>query len=257
MLQIRTVDRHIMEQERKLPGVSGEFSGILHDIALAGKMITKEVRRAGLIDILGTTQEINIQGETVQKLDEYANKLLINSLTRSGRVCAMTSEENEDVIKAPSNIPTGKYVVSIDPLDGSSNIDVNISIGTIFSIHKKISPGPEGGIEDFLQAGSKQVGAGYIIYGSSTMLVYTTGSGVHGFTLDPSVGEFLLSHEDMKIPETCKMFSINEGNYHYWDEGTRRYIDYVKEVDKPTGRPYSSRYIGTFVSDFHRNLIYD
>ncbi len=256
MLQFRTVDRHIMEQERKFPGVSGEFSGLLHDIALAGKMITKEVRRAGLIDILGTTEEINIQGEMVQKLDEYANELLINTLTRSGRVCAMASEENAGVIEAPENVPAGKYVVSIDPLDGSSNIDVNVSIGTIFSIHKKISSGTIGETEDFLQEGSKQVGAGYVIYGSSTMLVYTTGSGVHGFTLDPSVGEFLLSHEDMKIPETCKIFSINEGNYNYWDEGTRRYIDYVKEVDEPTKRPYSSRYIGTFVSDFHRNLIY-
>jgi fructose-1,6-bisphosphatase I len=256
MLNIRTVDRHIMEQERKLPGVSGEFSGLLHDIALAGKMITKEVRRAGLIDILGTTEEINIQGEIVQKLDEYANDLLINTLTRSGRVCAMASEENVGIIEVPENVTAGKYLVSIDPLDGSSNIDVNVSIGTIFSIHKKISSGPMGGSEDFLQEGSRQVAAGYVIYGSSTMLVYTTGSGVHGFTLDPSVGEFLLSHEDMRMPEACNIFSINEGNYNYWDEGTRRYIDYVKEIDGPTNRPYSSRYIGTFVSDFHRNLIY-
>lgn len=255
-MRVITIEQHILDQQRKFPGASGEFSGLLYDIALAAKMIAKQVNRAGLANILGSTGDINIQGEVVQKMDKYANDLLINILTNGGKVCAIASEENQNIVEIHDDFLMGKYAINMDPLDGSSNIGANVSIGTIFSIHRKVSAGHRGSEEDCLQKGSRQSCAGYVIYGSSTMMVYTTGMGVHGFTLDPSVGEFILSHENIQIPEPCRIYSVNEGNYNYWDEGTKKYVDYLKGVDKASGRPYTSRYIGSLVSDFHRNLLY-
>jgi len=253
--QIITIERHILEQQRGFPQATGEFTYLLYDIALAAKIISREVSKAGLAEILGLTGEENVQGEQVMKMDVFANETLIRMNDHTGRLCAMASEEMTDIIPIPERFPCGKYALVFDPLDGSSNIDMNVSIGTIFSIHRKISPGPRGALEDFLQPGHKQVAAGYIIYGSSTMLVYTVGRGVHGFTLDPSVGEFLLSHPNIKIPTRGKYYSINEGNAHYWSEGIRRYVEHLKMSDKATGRPYSGRYIGSLVADFHRNLL--
>lgn len=255
-MQIKTIEQHILDQQRKYPGASGGFSGLLYDIALAAKMIARQVNKAGLANIIGSTEDVNIYGEVVQKMDKYANDLLINILTHGGKVCAIASEESEKIIQIHDDFLVGKYAINMDPLDGSSNIGANVSIGTIFSIYRKISTGKKGTEEDCLQKGSKQVCAGYVIYGSSTMLVYTTGTGVHGFTLDPSIGEFILSHENIQIPEPCKIYSVNEGNYNYWDEPTRKYISYLKETDKATNRPYTLRYIGSLVSDFHRNLLY-
>lgn len=251
-----TIERHIMLQEKAHPGAKGEFTQLLMDIALAGKIISREVNKAGLVEILGLTGETNIQGEQVQKLDEYANRMLISILDRSGRVCILATEESAEAIRIMPPNTSGNYAVSMDPLDGSSNIDVNVSVGTIFSIHRKVSKGPRGEEEDLLQPGKKQVAAGYIIYGSSTMMVYSTGNGVHGFTLDPSVGEFLLSHPDIRTPKRGQIYSVNEGNYLFWSEGIKKYISYLKEMDKPSGRPYTSRYIGSLVSDFHRNLMH-
>jgi fructose-1,6-bisphosphatase I len=255
-----TLYRHIIEQERRYPEATGQLSDLLADIALACKIISLEVNRAGLIDILGFTGDKNIHGEQVKKLDEFAHELLVRSMEVSGHLCAIASEESESFIpvseKYMGNRPMSKYVVHFDPLDGSSNIDANISIGTIFSIYKRISQSGPGTLEDCLQPGSRQVAAGYVIYGSSTILVYTTGQGVHGFTLDPSVGEFLLFYENIQIPRRSKTFSINEGNYYKWDEGLRRYIDSLKQNDKEKNRPYSARYVGSLVADFHRNLLY-
>jgi fructose-1,6-bisphosphatase I len=253
--RIITIEHHIMMQERAHPGATGEFSQLMMDLALAGKIISREVNKAGLVEILGTTGATNIQGEVVQKLDEFANNTLIDSLDHSGRVCIMASEEDSNPIEIPPNYPCGNYTIAFDPLDGSSNIDANVPVGTIFSIHRKISKGVAGDENDLLQIGRNQVAAGYIIYGSSTMMVYTTGNGVHGFTLDPSVGEFLLSHPNIRTPRRGRIYSANESNYHYWSEGIRRYIDHLKETDKESGRPYNSRYIGSLVADFHRNLL--
>lgn len=258
MQRIVTLQRHIMETQRHIPGVSGEFSGLLTQITLAAKIISREVSKAGLLNILGFTDtgHQNTYGEAVRKLDVFANDIFIKALDHCGHVCVMASEENDDIITIPDKHEKGKYVVLFDPLDGSSNIDANVSIGSIFSIYRKITPGLDGTIEDCLQEGKKQVGAGYIIYGSSTMFVYCTGNGVHGFTLDPSVGEFLLSHENIQTPKRGAIYSVNEGNYNFWDVGIKKYIDYLKEMDSSTGRPYSSRYIGSMVADFHRNLLY-
>ncbi len=253
--EIVTIERHILEQQRLFPKATGEFTYLLYDIALAAKIIAREVSKAGLVGILGLTGEENIQGEQVMRLDVFANETLIHMNDHTGRLCVMASEENPDIIPIPERFPAGRYVLIFDPLDGSSNIDVNVSIGTIFSIHRKVSAGPRGTLEDCLQPGYKQAAAGYIIYGSSTVMVYTSGQGVHGFTLDPSVGEFLLSHPNIQIPPQGKYYSVNEGNYHYWSEGVRRYVDYLKASDEATGRPYSGRYIGTLVADFHRNLL--
>ena len=253
--EIVTIERHILEQQRLFPKATGEFTYLLYDIALAAKIIAREVSKAGLVGILGLTGEENIQGEQVMRLDVFANEALIHMNDHTGRLCVMASEENPDIIPIPERFPAGRYVLIFDPLDGSSNIDVNVSIGTIFSIHRKVSAGPRGTLEDCLQPGYKQAAAGYIIYGSSTVMVYTSGQGVHGFTLDPSVGEFLLSHPNIQIPPQGKYYSVNEGNYHYWSEGVRRYVDYLKASDEATGRPYSGRYIGTLVADFHRNLL--
>jgi len=253
--EIITIERHILEQQRHFPEATGELTALLYDIALAAKIIGREVSKAGLVEILGLTGEENVQGEQVMKLDVYANDTLVRMNEHTGRLCAMASEEIPDLIPIPDEYPCGRYVLIFDPLDGSSNIDMNVSIGTIFSIQRKVSGGPRGTLEDCLQPGYKQAAAGYVIYGSSTMLVYTTGRGVHGFTLDPSVGEFLLSHPNIQTPSRAKYYSVNEGNYGYWSEGVRRYLDYVKASDKATGRPYSGRYIGSLVADFHRNLL--
>jgi fructose-1,6-bisphosphatase I len=254
---IITIERHIIEAERQFPEATGAFSSILYDIAFAAKMIGKEVRRAGLADILGYTGEVNVQGEEVRKLDEYAHEVLFKALDHTGHLCGMASEEVEDFIPIPDRFPTGHYCVLFDPLDGSSNIDANVSVGTIFSVHRKVSDHPRGCVQDCLQPGFKQVAAGYVVYGSSTMLVYTTGNGVHGFTLEPSIGEFLLSHPHMCIPEKGqRIYSVNEGNYGKWSNGQRRMVDWMKGASGGNPKPFSARYIGSLVADFHRNLLY-
>ncbi|MEO8210861.1 MAG: class 1 fructose-bisphosphatase [bacterium] len=256
-----TFYRHIIEQERKYPEATGQLSDLLADIALACKVISLEVNRAGLIDILGFTGEENIQGEQVKKLDVFANDVLTHVMRQGGHICAVCSEEEENFIPiedkfSENKYVTNKYICHFDPLDGSSNIDVNVSIGTIFSVYKRVSNSGPGSLEDCLQKGTEQVAAGYVIYGSSTVLVYTTGEGVHGFTLDPSVGEFLLSNENITTPKKSKTFSVNEGNFCKWSGGMKKYISYLKEIDEKTMRPYSSRYVGSLVADFHRNLLY-
>jgi fructose-1,6-bisphosphatase I len=255
--KVVTIARHIMEQERLYPAATGDFSDLLSDITLAAKMINREVTKAGLVNILGKAGETNVQGEEQMKLDVFADQTMFKALDHTGHLCVMASEENESILLIPEQYPCGKYVLNYDPLDGSSNIDANVSIGTIFSILRRVSPDEGcGTAEDCMQPGHRQVCAGYVMYGSSTMFVYTTGQGVHGFTLDPSVGEFLLSHENIRIPKRGRIYSTNEGNNHLWDDATRRYVEYLKDVDKKNGRPYSSRYIGSLVCDFHRNLLY-
>lgn len=241
--------KFLLEEQRRYPESKGKFTGLFSDLVVAGKTISREVNKAGLINILGKTGQTNVQGEEVQKLDEYANDTIVNMMEHGGYLAGMASEEVEEMIEIPSRYPKGKYILLFDPLDGSSNIDVNVCVGTIFSIIKCKSDPDKVSVTDLLQPGSEQVCAGYIIYGSSTMLVYTTGHGVHGFTLDPTVGEFLLSHEDIKTPEKGKIYSINEGNTKSWFDGTRNYIDRIKEDG------YSGRYIGSLVADFHRNLL--
>ncbi len=254
--EVMSIARHIMEQQKKHPQARGEFSSLLNEIALAAKLIARDVRKAGLVNILGLTGSENVHGERVTKLDDYANRVLYEILGRSGQVCVLASEEEHSIIPLPSGYPYGKYAFLFDPLDGSSNIDANVTIGTIFSVHRRVSPSGPGRIEDCLQPGNKQVCAGYIVYGSSTMFVYTAGNGVHGFTYDPSCGEFLLSHENIRIPQNGKYYSINEGNYHSWTENMKHYIDYMKETDSATNRPYGLRYIGSLVADVHRTLLY-
>ncbi|HFQ89166.1 MAG TPA: class 1 fructose-bisphosphatase [Desulfobulbus sp.] len=249
-----TVSRQIMDSQLLHPGATGELTGLLNELIVAAKIISAEVNMAGLADILGQSGKVNIQGEDVQKLDEFANQTIKRRMEQCGYICVMASEEEEGIIPVLDGYE-GKYSLAFDPLDGSSNIDVNVSIGTIFSIHRRVSSGKQGCVEDLLQRGSRQVAAGYIIYGSSTVLVYTTGDGVHGFTLDPSVGEFFLSHPDIRIPEQARYYSVNESYTNYWYEPTRKFINYLKEVDPDSGRPYSLRYIGSLVADFHRNLI--
>jgi fructose-1,6-bisphosphatase I len=252
-----TIERHIIEAERQFPEATGAFSNIMYDIAFAAKMIAREVRRAGLADVLGYTGEVNVQGEEVKKLDEYAHEVIFKALDHTGHLCGMASEEVEDFIPIPDRFPTGKYCVLFDPLDGSSNIEANVSVGTIFSVHRKISDHERGCVEDCLQPGFKQVAAGYVVYGSSTMLVYTTGNGVHGFTLEPSIGEFLLSHPNIRIPEKGqRIYSVNEGNYNKWMPEQRALVDYLKGADGTNPKPFSARYIGSLVADFHRNLLY-
>jgi fructose-1,6-bisphosphatase I len=256
-VKFNTLGRHIYEEERKFPEATGELSDLLHDLSLAAKVISLEVNKAGLVDILGFTGDENVHGEQVKKLDIYAHEMMIKAMDHGGHLCIMASEEEEDIIHIPPEFYIGKYVLLFDPLDGSSNIDVNISIGTIFSIYRRVSPeGGPGTMEDCLQKGLKQVAAGYIIYGSSTIFVYTVGNGVHGFTLDPSFGEFILSHPNITTPKKSKIYSINEGNYLYWHPGLKKYIKWLQEEDKATERPYSSRYIGSMVADIHRNLLY-
>jgi fructose-1,6-bisphosphatase I len=252
-----TIGRHIIEREREFPEATGAFSNILYEIALAAKIISREVNKAGLVDILGDTDRINVHGEGVRKLDVYADEVIFKALDHGGHLCCMASEENETILEIPLRFPTGNYALLYDPLDGSSNIDVNVSVGTIFSIHRKVSDHPRGCLEDCLQAGRQQVAAGYIVYGSSTMLVYTTGHGVHGFTLDPSIGEFLLSHPFMKLPQPPqRIYSVNEGNYLRWSEGQQRLMNHMKGTDGSKQEPFSTRYVGSMVADFHRTLIY-
>ena len=252
-----TVQRHIMESQASHPEASGDFTRLLWDLILAFKAINREVRAAGLHDVLGATGSENIHGERVQKLDAYSQDKIRQAMDHGGHLCVMASEEQPDLIAIPEQYPKGDYVLLFDPLDGSSNIDANVTIGTIFGIHRRVTPkGTDGTLEDCLQPGSKLVAAGYCIYGSSTMLVYTTTKGVHGFTLDPSLGEFLLSHPDIRIPPRGKIYSVNEGNWHTWDQPTREYVKFLKEQSPGQGRPYSTRYIGSLVADFHRNLLY-
>ncbi len=255
-----TLYRHIIEQERKFPNATGQLSDLLADIALACKLISLEVNRAGLIDILGFTGAENVHGEMVKKLDIYAHDALVRAMEASGHLCAIASEESEDFIPVKEKYMGGrhmsKYIIHFDPLDGSSNIDANISIGTIFSIYRRISESGPGTLEDCLQKGTRQVAGGYVLYGSSTIMVYTTGQGVHGFTLDPTVGEFLLFHENILMPKKSKTYSVNEGNFSKWSKGVQDYVSYLKSVDKERGLPYSSRYVGSLVADFHRNLLY-
>ncbi|MCB0395067.1 MAG: class 1 fructose-bisphosphatase [Flavobacteriales bacterium] len=253
---VTTLNEFIIERQAEFPYSRGELSRLLSDIGLAAKIVNRAVNKAGLVDILGEDGSVNVQGEEVKKLDVFANEQFIAALKSGGECCAVASEENEDLIPFDGSISdNAKYVVVFDPLDGSSNIDVNVSIGTIFSIYRRVSLSGPGNLEDFLQPGTEQVAAGYVIYGSSTMMVYTTGRGVNGFTLDPSIGEFCLSHPDLTIPKDGKIYSINEGNYVHFPEGVKKYIKYCQEEDSATGRPLSSRYIGSLVADFHRNLI--
>lgn len=249
-----TVSRMLMDSQRLHPEATGELTGVLNELIVAAKIISAEVNMAGLADVLGMSGKTNIQGEQVQKLDQFANETLKRRMRQCGYICVMASEEEEGIIPVKEGYE-GKYTVAFDPLDGSSNIDVNVSIGTIFSIHRQKSEGEKGIIEDLLQSGREQVAAGYFIYGSSTMMVYTTGEGVHGFTLDPSVGEFFLSHPEIKTPPRAMYYSVNEANTNYWHEPMRRYMEHVKTIDPASGRPYSQRYIGSLVADFHRNLI--
>lgn len=254
---ITTLNEFILEKQAEFPFATGDLTRILNDIVLASKIVSREVNRAGLVDVLGAQGHVNIQGEQQQKLDVIADELFIQAFKTGGEICGIASEENDDYVAFESDFSrNGKYVILFDPLDGSSNIDVNVSIGTIFSIfRRKTEIGALANEADMLQKGSEQVAAGYVLYGSSTMLVYSTGHGVNGFTLDPSIGEYCLSHPNMKIPAQSRMYSMNEGNLLICHEGIRKYVEFCQQVDPPTGRPYSGRYIGSLVADFHRSLI--
>lgn len=252
----QTLGEFIIENQSSFPYSSGELSSLLNALRLAAKMVNHEVNKAGLIDLLGNSGDVNVQGEQQQKLDVYANNIFIQALTNRNIVCGIVSEEDDEFISIEGNDKSNsnKYVVSMDPLDGSSNIDVNVSVGTIFSIYRRITPiGTPVKKEDFLQTGDKQVAAGYIVYGTSTMLVFTTGDGVNGFTLNPAIGSFYLSHPNMKCPEEGKIYSVNEGNYLHFPTSVKNYIKYCQDVEGD--RPYTSRYIGSLVSDYHRNMI--
>lgn len=251
-----TLERHIVEGERLHPGATGDFSGLLHALSLAAKLVWREVSKAGLVNILGKTDRMNMSGDEVKKLDEFAHETIFKAMDHGGHLCVMASEEDENLLQIPQSYPNGKYVLLYDPLDGSGNIDANITVGTIFSVFRRVTPSGPGTIEDVLQPGYRQVAAGYLLFSSSMMFVYSTGHGVHGFTLDPTVGEFLLSHESIQIPRRGSIYSVNEGNWGRWDPAIQRYTAYLKEEDKATGRPYSSRYIGSMVADVHRTLLY-
>lgn len=249
-----TISRQLMDEQRMFPEATGALTALMADLVVAGKIISAEVNMAGLADILGQSGRTNIQGEEVQKLDVFANKTFKRRMEQCGHICVMASEEEEDPVPALPGYE-GNYTIAFDPLDGSSNVDVNVSVGTIFSIHRRLSPpGGPGAKADLLQPGSRQVVAGYIVYGSSTMIVYTSGSGVHGFTLDPSVGEFFLSHPNIQIPELARYYSVNEAYWPYWNDNIRDFVDYLRGSDKGHV-PCSARYIGSLVSDFHRNLV--
>ena len=257
MNQITTLGEFIVQEQQKLPYAKGELSTLLSALRLAAKVVNSQTNKAGLVDdIIGSQGNQNVQGEVQQKLDVFANRIFINAFRNRKEICGIASEEEESYIAFDDDCRNGKYVLLMDPLDGSSNIDVNVSIGTIFSIYHRVSrPGTIAELDDFLQPGDRQVAAGYIVYGSSTMLVYTTGNGVHGFTFDPTIGVFYLSHENIQTPKSGKIYSINEGHYPYLPGGIRDYIKYCKQRDPESGRPYTARYIGSLVSDFHRNLI--
>ncbi len=256
MTKVTTLGQFIIEKQADFPYAKGELSRLLRDIGIAAKIVNRAVNKAGLVDILGDNGTTNIQGEGQKKLDVYADEQFISALRSGGECCVVASEEHDDCIFINSKISqNAKYIVCIDPLDGSSNIDVNVSVGTIFSIYRRISTDGPVQQDEILQKGIHQVAAGYVIYGSSTMLVYTTGKGVNGFTLDPSIGEFCLSHPDMQIPRNGMIYSINEGNYIKFPQGVKDYIKYCQVEDTATSRPFTSRYIGSMVADVHRNLI--
>jgi fructose-1,6-bisphosphatase I len=251
-----TLSQFILQQERLHPEASGEFTRLLTDIALAAKMINREVTRAGLTDIQGDTGTENVHGEKVQRMDLFAREVIYRILGSTGQLAVLACEEDEDIIGVPEGQPLGKYVINFDPLDGSSNINANVNIGTIFSILPRVTRSGRGCLEDCLQPGVRQLAAGYVMYGSSTMLVYTTGKGVHGFTFEPSLGEFMLSHAEIHTPKRGRIYSVNESNYFRWSDGVKRYVDWLKQDDGGSGRPYSTRYVGSLVADFHRNLLY-
>jgi fructose-1,6-bisphosphatase I len=255
--KITTLNDFITLRQKDFPYAKGELSSLLSHIGTAAKIVNKKINKAGLVDIIGRAGMVNIQGENQQKLDVFADRVFTDALRSSGECCGIATEENQHEIVFSDKLSRNeKYIVCMDPLDGSSNIDYNVSVGSIFSIYRRITPrGESVKNEDFLQPGTEQVAAVYVIYGSSTMLVYSTGNGVNGFTLDPSIGEFCLSHPCIRTPEDGKIYSINEGNYIYLPEGIKKYIKYCQKIDDKTGRPYTSRYIGSLVSDFHRNLL--
>jgi len=250
---VTNLNRFLLEEQRNYPEATGGFTILIESIGFASKIISREVNKAGIVNIIGKAKSVNVHGEDQQKLDIYANTKMIQALDHLGKLCAMGSEENPEPIMIPDKYPKGKYLAVFDPLDGSSNIDVNISIGTIFGIYKR-EDGKSGDAccNEFYQAGRKMVAGGYVIYGSSTMMVYSSGNGVHGFTLDPSVGEYILSHPFIKFPESGKIYSINEANYNRWDDATKNFIQHLKNNEE---RQYTSRYIGSLVADFHRNLL--
>lgn len=252
--KIVTIERYLQEEQSAFPEATGVLTNLLYDLALAAKIIASNTTRAGLSQILGSTGSVNIHGDTVQKLDEFAELTIYRLNDHTGRLAVMASEEEDDIIPIPDHHPTGKYVLMYDPLDGSSNIDVNVSVGTIFAIHRRKSESGPGTLHDCLQPGRDLVAAGYVIYGSSTMLVYSAGKGVHGFTLDPRVGEFLLSHPHICIPNKPKYYSVNQGNERYWSPGVQKYTEWL-QGDNPEGKELSLRYIGSLVADFHRNLL--
>lgn len=249
-----TIERYILEQQQAFPEATGILTNLLYDIALAAKIIASKTTRAGLAEILGSAGEENVQGEEVQKLDVFAQRTLYRLNDHTGRLAVMASEEVEDIIPIPDRFPTGPYVLVFDPLDGSSNIDMNVSIGTIFGIYRRKTTEGRGALEDVLQPGRSLVAAGYVLYGASTMLVYSTGRGVHGFTLDPAIGEFLLSHPNIKLPDRPKYYSVNQGYQPYWSPGVQAYTEWLQR-DTPEKKGLSLRYIGSLVADFHRNLL--
>jgi len=254
--KLRTLEQFVIERQGDFRHEAGELTRLLYDISLAAKVVNRDVNKAGLVDILGVTDDQNVHGEVQKTLDILAHNEFVHALSRGGEVCLIGSEEQEEAIRVePNGAVPGKYLVLLDPLDGSSNIDVNVSIGTIFSVYRVPDGLPDPTMDQVLQVGADQVAAGYVIYGSSTMLVYSTGRGVNGFTLDPSIGEFILSHPDLKIPQRGVIYSINEGNYNSWEIGLKKYIKWLQVEDAATNRPYTARYIGSLVADFHRNLL--
>ncbi len=252
--KIVTIERHILEQQRFHPEATGVLTQLLYDIALAGKMIASQMSRAGLAQILGKTGDTNIQGEQVMKLDRLADETIYILNDHTGRLAVMASEEHEDVLSIPEEYPVGKYVLLFDPLDGSSNIDFNVGVGTIFAIYQRVTKEGRGTMEDCLQPGRNLVAAGYIVYGASTMFVYTTGHGVHGFTLDPSIGEFLLSHDNIRIPNKPTYYSVNQGYFTRWSPGVQKYTQHLQNMTSET-KSISMRYVGSLVVDFHRTLL--
>lgn len=253
---VTTLERFILDQEREHPEATGELTNLLYDIALAAKIIGAQIRRAGLVNILGAAGRENVQGEQQQKLDIFANETVKNALNHTGRVCAMASEEDEEIIPVIDTVtPPGHYAVLFDPLDGSSNIDVNAAVGTIFAVYHRVSASGQGTMEDVLQPGHRQVAAGYVIYGSSVMMVYSAGHGVHGFTLDPTIGEFVLSHPHMRMPTSATYYSVNESNFTRWSKGMQAAVRGLKGEYPERIKPRNSRYIGSLVADFHRNLV--
>jgi fructose-1,6-bisphosphatase I len=254
MSKLVTIERYILEQQRGYPDATGALTNLLYDLALAAKIISSHTTRAGLAEILGSAGEENVHGDEVQKLDRFAQRTIYRLNDHTGRLAVMASEEEEEIIPIPDRFPTGKYVLLYDPLDGSSNIDVNVSVGTIFAIYRRKSLEGRGALEDCLQPGRALVAAGYILYGSSTMMVYSTGHGVAGFTLDPQIGEFLLSHPEIRIPDKPKYYSVNQGHERYWSPGVRKFTEWL-QGDNEQQKELSLRYIGSLVADVHRNLL--